>query len=128
MEESPSYKLRERFIPESQLRDAIKTILAEMLGVNNVIQSSRQWYDTELAYSLLGLNSVKQLREMVRSGTLRIGHEVRDVRSPDSLVPRYQFHIEKCEQQLALPPEKREARRTEVSGKERASRKYGKIA
>ncbi len=112
--EQPDSKYKigtERFIPESQLREAIKKILAEMLGVNATDQSQRQWYDTEQAYSMLGLNSVKQLREMVRSGILRVGHEVRDVRSPNSAVPRYQFHIEKCEARLALPPEKRRGKK-----------------
>lgn len=110
MEKSGEYKI-EKLIPESQLRDAIKKILAEMLGVNQSADSRRQWYDTEQAYSLLGLNSVKQLREMVRSGILRIGHEVRDVRSPDSQIPRYQFHVERCDARLVLPPEKRQGRK-----------------
>lgn len=109
MEQLRIYKAKnaERLIPESQLREAIREILAEMLGVTADAQSQRRWYDTEQAYPLLGLNSVKQLREMVRSGILRVGHEVRDVRSPRSAVPRYQFHIFQCEARLALPPEKR---------------------
>lgn len=110
MERSPPYKT-ERLIPESQLRVAIREILAEMLGVNATVQSLGQWYYTEQAYPLLGFKSVKQLREMVRSGILRVGHEVRDVRSPKSQVPRYQFHIEKCEARLALPPEKRRGKK-----------------
>ncbi|MEH1808529.1 hypothetical protein [Nostoc sp.] len=108
MEQPGAYKITERLIPESQLRDAIKEILAEMLGVNaTAAQPNRQWYDTENAYFPLGLNSAEQLREMVRSGLLRIGIEVRDVRSPNSQLPRYQFHIEKCEARLSMPPEKR---------------------
>lgn len=110
MERSPPYNTTEKLIPESQLKDAIKEILAEMLGVNATAQPQRQWYDTEVAYSLLGLNTAEQLREMVRSGLLRIGQEVRDVRSPSSAIPRYQFHIEKCELRLSLPPEKRRAK------------------
>ncbi|MEH1790351.1 hypothetical protein [Nostoc sp.] len=112
MEQPGAYKTTERLIPESQLRDVIKEILAEMLGVTAVAQTNRQWYDTEQAYSLLGLNLADQLRDMVRSGLLRIGHEVRDVRSPDSQIPRYQFHIEKCELRLSLPPEQRQIKKT----------------
>jgi hypothetical protein len=96
----------ERLIPESQLRDAIKEILAEMLGVVPTT-AHRQWHDTDQAYSLLGLSSSEQLREMVRNGILRIGHEVRDVRSPNSQIARYQFHLEKCEARLALSPGRR---------------------
>ncbi len=38
----------ERLIPESQLKDAIKEILAEMLGVVPTT-AHRQWYDTSNA-------------------------------------------------------------------------------
>jgi hypothetical protein len=113
MEQSGVYKAKnaERLIPESQLREAIREILAEMLGINVTTQSQKRWHDTEQAYSILGLKSVKQLREMVGSGLFRIGHEVRDVRSPKSQVPRYQFYIEKCEARLALPPEERRGKK-----------------
>jgi hypothetical protein len=112
--EQPDSKYKigtERFIPESQLREAIKKILAEMLGVNANAQSQRHWYDTEQAYSLLDINSAEQLREMVRSGLLRLEHEVRDVRSPNSTVPRYQFHLKKCEERLLQRPEKRQGKK-----------------
>jgi hypothetical protein len=115
MEQPGTYKITERLIPESQLKaiveDIVKDTLAQMLGVNSTAQSQKQWHDTELAYSLLGLNSVEQLREMVRNGLLRIGHEVRDVRSPSSQIPRYQFHIEKCEARLLQSPEKRRGKK-----------------
>ncbi|MCC5636369.1 hypothetical protein LC593_10955 [Nostoc sp. CHAB 5844] len=108
MKRSPSYQA-ERLIPESQLdqivEEKVKKILAQMLGVQST--TNRQWYDTDPAYSLLGFDSAEQLRIMLRDGILRIGHEVRDVRSPNSQIPRYQFHVEKCEARLNLPPEKR---------------------
>ncbi|MBN3875268.1 hypothetical protein [Nostoc sp. JL23] len=110
MEQPGIYKI-EKLIPESQLRDAIKEILAEMLGVNATAQPNRQWYDTDPAYCHLGLDSAEQLREMVRNGLLRIGIEVRDVRSPSSQIPRYQFHIEKCEARLLQSPEKRRGKK-----------------
>ncbi|MEH2393711.1 MAG: hypothetical protein V7K21_19290 [Nostoc sp.] len=101
-----------RLIPESQIEALVEKLvkqkLAEMLGVTTTDRVQRQWYDTDTAYSLLGLNSDEQLRVMVRDGTLRVGIEVRDVRSPSSQIPRYQFHIEKCEARLVLPPEKRQ--------------------
>ncbi|WP_190872042.1 hypothetical protein [Aulosira sp. FACHB-615] len=98
-------------IDENQLKEIIepmvRQILAEMLGVQSTPQPQRQWYDTDPAYSLLGLDYSDQLRDLVRSGILRIGIEVRDVRSPNSQIPRYQFHLEKCESRLLTPPEKR---------------------
>ncbi|MCC5641081.1 hypothetical protein LC593_35730 [Nostoc sp. CHAB 5844] len=101
MEKSGAYKT-ERLIPESQIEALVEKLvkkkLAEMLGVTATApQTQRQWYDTDPAYCLLGFDSSEQMRVMVRDGTLRLGHEVRDVRSPSSQIPRYQFHIEKCE-------------------------------
>lgn len=99
---------QERLIPESQLRAAVKQVLAEMLGMNQLAQASnRQWYDTDPAYELLDMDSAEQLRKAVRSGLLRVGYEVRDRRQPRAQRPRYQFHIEKCRKRLGLLPEKR---------------------
>jgi hypothetical protein len=100
----------ERYIPESQLKAAVREVLAEMLGVGNsppADTSRRQWYDTDPAYELLGLDTAEQLRDAVRSGLFRIGHEVRDRRKPNARLPRYQFHIEKCQKRLSERPEKR---------------------
>lgn len=99
----------ERYIPESQLRAAVKAILAEMLSLNDTPKqsNSRQWYDTNPAYELLGLDTAEQLRDAVRSGLLRVGHEVRDRRKPNARLPRYQFHIEQCQKRLSERPEKR---------------------
>ena len=98
-------------IPKSQLKQAVREILAEMLGVQ-VVQSGsqRQWYDTDPAYELLDLDEPEQLREAVRSGLLRIGYEVRDRRKPRAKLPRYQFHIERCQQRLLEKPEKRKGK------------------
>jgi hypothetical protein len=96
-------------IPESQLKQAVREVLAEMLGVNNSgsASSQRQWYDTDPAYELLDLDNAEQLREAVRSGLLRVGHEVRDRRKPNARLPRYQFHLDKCRKRLSERPEKR---------------------
>ncbi len=99
----------EKLIPESQLKQAVREVLIEMLGLSdlNPVNSTRQWYDTDPAYQLLGLNDAEQLREAVRSGLLRMGHEVRDRRKPQAKLPRYQFHIEKCQKRLSERPERR---------------------
>ena len=97
----------DRFIPESELRFAIKEILAEMLGLQAELQSSQQWHDTDPAYKLLNLGSAKTLRELVKCGVLRLGTEVRDTRKICGQKARYQFHIEKCLARLCELPEKR---------------------
>ncbi|MBD2019218.1 hypothetical protein H6F43_03350 [Leptolyngbya sp. FACHB-36] len=102
--------MTDRLIPESQLKQAVRDILTEMLGLPPAQASTtRQWYDTDPAYHLLGLDDPEQLREAVRSGLLRVGHEVRDRRKPSAKLPRYQFHIEKCQQRLSERPERRTA-------------------
>ena len=109
IEPSGGASLSEKLIPESQLKQAVREVLAEMLGmaIQPQISPLRQWYDTDPAYQLLGLDEAEQLREAVRSGLLRVGHEVRDRRKPQAKLPRYQFHIEKCQQRLAERPEQR---------------------
>jgi hypothetical protein len=54
-------KASEKLIPESQLKQAVRDILAEMLGVPNQPQttSTRSWYDTDPAYQLLGLKDAE---------------------------------------------------------------------
>ncbi|MFK0733802.1 MAG: hypothetical protein ACFKPT_02485 [Gloeotrichia echinulata GP01] len=115
MEKPATYQIAEKLIPESQLKaivvEIVKETLAQMLGVQQPV-ATRVWYDTDPAYSLLGLDSAEQLRVMVRDETLRVGIEVRDVRSPNSQIPRYQFHIEKCEARLLTPPTKRQYKKT----------------
>ena len=96
----------ERLIPESQIREVVRSLLLEIQSV----PPKAQWYDTTPAYSLLGLDSAETLRIMVRQKMLRLGVEVRDIRLQGSCKPHYQFHIAKCETRLLEPPEKRSAR------------------
>jgi hypothetical protein len=72
----------EKLIPESQLKQAVREVLAEMLGIPSTLPANptRQWYGTAPAYHLLGLDDPEQLRDGVRSGLFRLGHEVCDRR------------------------------------------------
>jgi hypothetical protein len=81
--------LSERFISEQQLKQAVREVLAEMLGVGieKSIAASRQWYDTSSAYSLLGLDDAEQLHDAVRSGLLRVGQEVRATQATGKAAP-----------------------------------------
>ncbi|MEH2201149.1 hypothetical protein [Nostoc sp.] len=121
MEQPGTYRTTERLIRESELEAIVDRLvrekLAEMLGVQTTTKAQNQWHDAEAAYPLLGLKSADQLREMVRNGNLRLKkrgleeYEVRDLRSPNSQKPRYQFHIEKCEARLLERPEKRRGKK-----------------
>ena len=86
-----------------QIKQAVREVLKE-----TELSSLRMWYDTAPAYLLLELDNAEQLRIMVRDGTLRLGVEVRDVRSRYARTPRYQFHIPKCEERLLESPSKRQ--------------------
>lgn len=97
----------ERLIPESQLKQAVREILADMLGVQPQQQTRRKAYPTSQAYKLLGYDSAGQLYDAVESGLLRIGREVQDRRKPQAVNARYYFDIEACQQRLAELPERR---------------------
>jgi hypothetical protein len=84
-----------------QIKQAVREVLAES-------ELHCSWCNADPGYIHLGLDSAEQLRIMVRTGVLRVGIEVRDVRSRDSRLPRYQFHIAKCEARLLEPPAKRQ--------------------
>lgn len=101
--------MTDRFIPESQLKQAVREVLAELLLGMQPPQppTNRQWYDTDPAYQMLGFDNPKQLREAVKSNLLRVGKEVRDRRKPQSKLPRYQFHLERCQKRLSESPERR---------------------
>ncbi len=99
--------MEDRLIPESVIKATVREVLAEMLGVQPQPQSQRQWFDSDPTYKLLDLDAAEQLREMVRSGLLRVGFEVRDRRKPQAKLPRYQFHLDKCRARLNQLPEKR---------------------
>jgi len=99
--------MRERMIPESEIRAAVREILAEMLGVQPQQPTTRRAYPTSQAYKLLGYDSAGQLYDAVESGLLRIGKEVQDRRKPQAVNCRYYFDIEACQKRLAELPERR---------------------
>jgi hypothetical protein len=70
--------------------------------------SQKTWYFTNEAAIALDLPA-KKLRELNRSGLFKMGYHVRDVTPPNSKLPRYQFHVERCSKQLETPPEKRKS-------------------
>lgn len=95
----------------NQLKTLIKEAVREVLEESEKLHTQREWYGTNSAYKLLGLDNPEELRVMVRDGRLRVGHEVRDKRSPNSQIPRYQFHLAKCQERLLIPPERRKIKK-----------------
>lgn len=93
-------------ISQSQLKQAVREILAEMLGVD-VELNQRKMYPTSKAFKLLGYDRAEQLRDAVASGLLRLGREVEDRRQPAAKLPRYYFDLKRCQKRLAELPEKR---------------------
>ncbi|KYC42045.1 hypothetical protein WA1_18765 [Scytonema hofmannii PCC 7110] len=85
-------------IPPDILAEALVEQLNETKPSTN---QSRQWYNTDPAWRLLGLNSADQLRRLRRSGLLRCGIEYRVVES------EFQFHLSNCESRLSESPERR---------------------
>jgi hypothetical protein len=71
-----------------------------------MIAPKKQWFFTSDAAAELDL-SAEKLRELYRNGMFQMGFHVRDVSAPKSKRPTLQFHIERCSQQLEMPPEKR---------------------
>ncbi|MBW4527072.1 MAG: hypothetical protein KME18_18100 [Phormidium tanganyikae FI6-MK23] len=66
----------------------------------------KTWYLTIDAAISLDLPAEK-LRELYRSGMFKHGHHYRDISPIGSKRPTLQFHVERCEELLAIPPEKR---------------------
>ncbi len=91
---------------KSQIKQVIREILAEMLGVESGL-NPRKMYPTSKAFTLLGYDRAEQLRDAVASGLLRLGKEVEDRRGPNAKIPRYYFDIDRCRKRLAELPQKR---------------------
>lgn len=94
-------------VTESQLREAVREILAEMLGIQSQSKPKRRLYPTSKAWKELGYDNQVQLYDATAAGLLRVGYEVEDRRKPNAKLPRYYFDIERCQQRLSQLPEKR---------------------
>ncbi|MBD1847643.1 DNA-binding protein [Cyanobacteria bacterium FACHB-63] len=70
--------------------------------------SSKIWLNTTEAAIALDLPA-KKLRTLCQSGMFKVGHHYRDVSPPGSKRPTLQFHVNRCQEQLNTPPEKRKS-------------------
>ena len=95
-----------RYITEQEARAIFKDEMRRMVG-NAVEPRNIEWLPTSEARRKLNYPSQDSLRKAVANGTLRIGFEVQDRRSPESQNCLYYFSIPACLKRLNTPPEKR---------------------
>ena len=82
------------------------TRIAAATSIQSYLQPPSAWLPTAQAAQVLGL-SAEQLRRLRRKGLFKVGHHCRDTSFPNSGLSRWQWHVVRCGQALAVPPEKR---------------------
>ena len=75
-------------------------------SIESYLQPPSAWWPTAQAAQVLGL-SAEQLRRLRRKGLFKVGHHCRDTSFPNSGLSRWQWHVVRCGQALAVPPKKR---------------------
>lgn len=90
-------------------RDDQLKLVKDSVCIRENLAPATHWQMTEAAAALLGI-SAEQLRHLRRKGLFKAGHHYRDTSIPGSGKPRWQWHVERCGQALAVPPEKRDVR------------------
>jgi hypothetical protein len=89
-----------RGIFREEIQQAINTLTRNPTPVN------REWYDVKDALETLGI-SPDYFRDLVKRGFFRPEIDFRDIRSPGSAKPKYQFHKDNCQKKLSQDPAKR---------------------
>lgn len=94
---------------EALVEAKVRVVLAQLLGplITQQPQPQAEWLDLKDAFALLGFPSQKALRDAIRDGLLRQGHEVRDRRKPGAQNARYQVNVELSQKRLNAQPDKR---------------------
>ena len=90
---------------EEMVERKVKRILADMLGLNEQAEPSIK--PIAKAFKTLGYESPQGVYKDIRSGLLRVGHEVFDRRRPGSQKPRYVIDIEAAKERLKSDPDRR---------------------
>lgn len=86
----------------------IAPLIKDSTSLRRQLKGESEWLSTQQAANRLGI-STEQLRKFRRRGWLKAGQHCRDISMPGSALPRWQWHLERCSQLLAIPPEKRPA-------------------
>ena len=94
-------------LTEQDVRQIIRDEIRKAFGFNQ--SQDIEFLPTAKAYKKLCYPSANQLREAVKNETLRLGIEVQDRRSKNSVYSNYYFNIPACINRLNTSPEKRGA-------------------
>lgn len=92
-------------LSEQDVRAIIRDEIAKAFGINQ--NPDIKYLSTKEAASVLGYKNPQPLYKLINNGILRIGKEVQDRRSPNSVYADYWFNIPACQKRLNTPPEKR---------------------
>ena len=91
---------------EQDIRNLIRDEIAKAFGFTNQ-QTDIEFTRTREAAKILGYSNYRPLYKLIDANVLRLGIEVQDRRSPDSVNADYWFNIPACKKRLNTPPEKR---------------------
>lgn len=82
------------------------SLVKDSCSVRNQVQATRAWFPTAEAAALLGITN-NQLRKLRLNGLFKQGFHYRDTSIPNSGLPRWQWHVERCTQALESPLQRR---------------------
>lgn len=92
-------------LTEQDVRRIIRDEIAKAFGISR--NPDIEYVNTSEAAKLLGYKDNKSVYNLIDLGVLRIGKEVQDRRSKNSLKADYWFNIKACQTRLNTLPEKR---------------------
>jgi hypothetical protein len=75
-------------------------------AIRDQLQPERQWLLTAEAALQLGITAT-QLRKLRLNGLFKSGHHCRDISVPNSGLPRWQWHVERCSKAIEASGKKR---------------------
>ena len=87
-------------------RAAELKLVNDSYAIREQLQPQKQWLLTADAASQLNLTAT-QLRKLRLKGLFRSGYHYRDISVPDSGLPRWQWHIERCHKALETSGKRR---------------------
>lgn len=82
------------------------SLVKDSYSVRSQVQATREWFPTAEAAAMLGITN-NQLRKLRLNGLFKNGFHYRDTSVPNSGLPRWQWHVERCGKALEVAPENR---------------------
>lgn len=81
-------------------------LVQDSCTIRTQLQPQKQWLLTAEAASQLGITAA-QLRKLRLNGLFKSGHHYRDISVPNSGLPRWQWHVERCNKALEASGKRR---------------------